>query len=121
MLHPESEAETNQQGLAYGSGLNEMGFRIYEKYVYENVLAQRKKAQLVNTSHERIIYQSDGNTETVDHVKGHDQPKSFATTNSQIRSKSWSLVFTLSADLVGPERNTLSATEWTTPKAYHTA
>ncbi|WZZ59914.1 hypothetical protein YC2023_060021 [Brassica napus] len=85
MMCPDSTAETNQEGLAYGSGLNEMGFMIYEKYVYKHVSAQRKKTQQENTSHERIIYQSDDNSEIIDHAKGHDQPKSFATTNSQIR------------------------------------
>ena len=40
---PESEAETNQEGLAYEFGLNEMSLRNYEKYVYKNVSAQIKK------------------------------------------------------------------------------
>ena len=93
MMCPKSAAETNQEGLAYGSGLNDMGFRIYQKYLYEHVSALKKKAQQENTSHWRIIYQSDGNLETVDHAKGHDQPKSFVITNFQIRSKYWSLVF----------------------------
>ena len=43
MMRAKSEAETNQEGLAYGFGLNEMGLRNYEKYVYEHVSAQRKK------------------------------------------------------------------------------
>ena len=92
-MQPYSGTNKSTEGLAYGSGLNEMGFRIYEKYVYEHVSAQRKKTQQENTSHGRIIYQSDDNSEIIDHAKGHEQPKSFATTNSQIRSKSWFLVF----------------------------
>ena len=56
------------------SGLNEMGFRIYEKYVYEHVSSQQK-----NSSHGRIIYQSDGNSKTVDHAKVRDHTNSCAT------------------------------------------
>ena len=43
MMCPKLEAETNQEGLTYGFGLNEMDLRNYEKYVYEHVSAQRKK------------------------------------------------------------------------------
>ncbi|KAL0886914.1 hypothetical protein Bca101_010897 [Brassica carinata] len=47
---------------------------------------KERRAQQENTSHGRIIYQSDGNAETVDHAKRHDQPKSFTTTVFQFRS-----------------------------------
>ena len=65
------------------------------KNMFMNMFQPKEKTQQENTSNECIIYQSYGNSETVDLAKGHDQRKSFATTNSQIRSKSWSLVFGL--------------------------
>ncbi|KAL0796168.1 hypothetical protein Bca101_067545 [Brassica carinata] len=75
-----------------------MGLTIYENMFMKILQPKERKAQQENTRYGRIIYQSGGNSETVDHAKGHDQPKSFATTNSQIRLivlvfGLWSLVF----------------------------
>ena len=47
---------------------------------------KKRKAHQENTSQCRIIYQSDGNSETVDHAKGCDQPRNSANTISQIQS-----------------------------------
>ncbi|WZZ03378.1 hypothetical protein YC2023_089299 [Brassica napus] len=69
MMRPESAAETNQEGLAYGFAIKRDGLEPKER-----------KAQQKIISDGRIIYQSDGNLETVDHTKARDQPKSLATT-----------------------------------------
>uniref|UniRef100_A0A0D3BGX6 Uncharacterized protein n=1 Tax=Brassica oleracea var. oleracea TaxID=109376 RepID=A0A0D3BGX6_BRAOL len=47
---------------------------------------KERKAQQEIISDGRIIYQSDGNSETVDHEEAQDQPKSVATTIFQFRS-----------------------------------
>ena len=47
---------------------------------------KERKAQQKIISDGRIIYQSDGNSETVDHVKARDQTKSLTTTILQFRS-----------------------------------
>ncbi|WZZ78824.1 LOW QUALITY PROTEIN: hypothetical protein YC2023_099396 [Brassica napus] len=84
MMCPESAAETNQEGLAYGS--NEMGLK-YTENVFMNMFhPKERRAEQENTSHGRIIYQSDGNSETVDHTEPQDHPKSLATTIFQFRS-----------------------------------
>ena len=70
-----------------GLRLNEISLTIYENMFMDMIQPKERKAQEENTSYGRIIYQSDGNSKTVDHAKGSDQTKSFATTNSQIRSK----------------------------------
>ena len=70
-----------------------MGLRLIEmslKYianVFMNMyLPKERKAQQEIISDGSIIYQSDGNSETVDHVEARDQPKSLATTIFQFRS-----------------------------------
>ena len=45
-----------------------------------------RKAHQENTSHGRIIYQSDGNSEICNHAKGRNQSKSSATKTFNIRS-----------------------------------
>ena len=85
-MRPESEAETNQEGLAYGFAIKRDELEVYWKCVYEHVSAQRKKGPTRNYKWWLIIYQSDGNSETVDHAEARDQPKSFTTTIFQFQS-----------------------------------
>ena len=47
---------------------------------------KERKAQQEIISDGHIIYQSDGNSETVDHVEARDQPKSLTSTILQFRS-----------------------------------
>ncbi|WZZ88308.1 hypothetical protein YC2023_116887 [Brassica napus] len=70
LMCPESAAETNQEGLAYGFEIKRDGLK-----------GPTRKYKSC-----RIIYQSDGNSETVDHTEARDQPKSLATTIFQFRS-----------------------------------
>ncbi|KAL0716003.1 hypothetical protein Bca4012_065325 [Brassica carinata] len=75
-----------------------MGLTIYENMFMNMLQPKERKAQQETRRYGQIIYQSDGNPEPVDHAKGRDQPKSFATTNSHFRSKVlvfrvWSLFF----------------------------
>ncbi|KAL0853705.1 hypothetical protein Bca101_058857 [Brassica carinata] len=63
-----------------------MGLTIYENVFMNMFQPKERRTQQENISHGRIIYQSDGNAETVDHAKRHDQPKSFTTTVFQFRS-----------------------------------
>ena len=79
-MRPESAAETNQEGLPYG-------FARYIANVFMIMFqSKERKAQQEIISDGRIIYQSDGNSETVDHVEAWDQPESFTTTILQFRS-----------------------------------
>ncbi|KAL0898794.1 hypothetical protein Bca101_082755 [Brassica carinata] len=64
-----------------------MGLRIYEIMFMNMFQPKERKTQQDSTFHGRTIYQSDGNSETDDHAKGHDQPKIFATTTFKIQSK----------------------------------
>ena len=69
-----------------GLRLNEMGLK-YIANVFMNMFQPKeRKTQQEIISDGRIIYQSDGNSETVDHVEARDQPKSFTTTIFQFRS-----------------------------------
>ncbi|KAG5375944.1 hypothetical protein IGI04_040540 [Brassica rapa subsp. trilocularis] len=70
MMRPESPA-----GLAYGFAIKRDGLEPKER-----------KAQQKIISDNRIIYQSGGNSESVDHVEARDQPKSFTTTILQFWS-----------------------------------
>ncbi|KAL0751964.1 hypothetical protein Bca101_033969 [Brassica carinata] len=68
-----------------------MGLK-YIANVFMNIFQpkERKEQQeIISDGH--IIYQSDGNSETVDHVEARDQPKSFRTTILQFRSTIQSL------------------------------
>ena len=82
-----SEINKSIEVLAYGSVIKWHGLEDLLKCAYDHASVQRKNVQQENTSYSRIIYQSDGNFETVDHAEGHDQPRSFVSTNSKIRSK----------------------------------
>ena len=65
---------------------NEMSLK-YTENVFMNMFQPKKRrAKQENTSHGRIIYQFDDNSETVDHTEARDQPKSLATTIFQFRS-----------------------------------
>ncbi|WZZ91710.1 hypothetical protein YC2023_120289 [Brassica napus] len=75
LMHPESAAETNQEGLPYGFAIKRDGLEPKER---------KEQQEIISDGH--IIYQSDGNSETVDHVEARDQPKSFRTTILQFRS-----------------------------------
>ncbi|KAL0682523.1 hypothetical protein Bca4012_049370 [Brassica carinata] len=69
-----------------GLRTNEMDL-MYTENVFMNMFQPKeRRAQQENTSHGRIIYQFDGNSEIVDHTEARDQPKSLATTIFQFRS-----------------------------------
>ena len=69
-----------------GLRLNEMDLK-YIANVFMNMFQPKeRKTQQEIISDGRIIYQSDGNSETVDHVEGRDQPKSVTTAILQFRS-----------------------------------
>ena len=65
---------------------NEMGLKYTENVFMNMFQPKERRAQQENTSHGRIIYQSDSNSETVDRVEARDQPKSFTTTILQFWS-----------------------------------
>ncbi|WZZ61211.1 hypothetical protein YC2023_061318 [Brassica napus] len=65
---------------------NEMGLKYTENVFLNMFQLKEKRAQQENISHGQIIYQSDGNSETVDHTEARDQPKNLATTIFQFRS-----------------------------------
>ena len=69
-----------------GLRLNEMGLKYIANVFINMYPPKERKAQQEIISDGRIIYQSDGNSETVDHVEARDQPKSFTTTIFQFRS-----------------------------------
>nr|VDD31533.1 unnamed protein product [Brassica oleracea] len=73
MMRPESAAETNQEGLAYGFAIKRDGLEVYCKCVYIMFQPKERKAQQEIIRDGRIIDQSDDNSETVDHVEA-DKP-----------------------------------------------
>ena len=68
-MRPESAAETNQEGLAYGFAIKRDGLEVYCKCVYIMFQPKERKAQQEIIRDGRIIDQSDDNSETVDHVE----------------------------------------------------
>ena len=69
-----------------GLRLNEMGLKYIEHMFMNMFQPKERKAQQKIISDNRIIYQSGGNSESVDHVEARDQPKSFTTTIFQFWS-----------------------------------
>ncbi|KAL0705640.1 hypothetical protein Bca4012_072065 [Brassica carinata] len=69
-----------------GFRLNEMGLKYIANVFINMYLTKERKVQQEIISDGRIIYQSDGNSETVDHVEARDQPKSLTSTILQFRS-----------------------------------
>ena len=65
---------------------NEMDLKYTENVFINMFQPKERRSQQENISHGRIIYQSDGNSETVDHIEARDPPKSLATTIFQFRS-----------------------------------
>ena len=69
-----------------GLRLNEMGLKYIANVFINMYPPKERKAQQEIISDGHIIYQSDGNSETVDHVEARDQPKSLTSTILQFRS-----------------------------------
>ncbi|CAG7901105.1 unnamed protein product [Brassica rapa] len=57
-----------------------MGLKYLENMFMNMFQPKERKVQQEIISNGRIIYQSDGNSETVDHTEARDQTKSLATT-----------------------------------------
>ena len=65
MIRPESTTETNQKDLAYGFVIKRMGLK-YIANVFMNMFQPKERnVQQEIISDGRIIYQSEGNSETV--------------------------------------------------------
>ena len=83
---PNQQQKQIKQVWLIGLWLNEMGLE-YIANVFMNMFQPKeRKAQQEIISDVRIIFESDGNSESVNHVEARDQPKSFTATILQFRS-----------------------------------
>ena len=69
-----------------GLQLNEIGLKYIANVFINMFQPKERKAQQENISNGRIIYQSGGNSKTVDHAEARDQPKSHSFQILQFRS-----------------------------------